>query len=74
MLVTPALHRFHHTRAGADRDHNFGTIFVLWDRLLGTYRPSSSSVRVDVGLLDIRDALALRAALLLPLRSPGRES
>jgi sterol desaturase/sphingolipid hydroxylase (fatty acid hydroxylase superfamily) len=74
MLVTPALHRFHHTRAGADRDHNFGTILVLWDRLLGTYRPSSSSVRIDVGLPDIRDALALRAALLLPLRSPGRES
>lgn len=74
VLVTPALHRFHHTRAGSDRDHNFGTILVLWDRLLGTYRPSSSAVRVDVGLPDVRDALGLRAALLLPLRSLGRES
>jgi sterol desaturase/sphingolipid hydroxylase (fatty acid hydroxylase superfamily) len=71
VLVTPALHRFHHTRAGSDRDHNFGTILVLWDRFLGTYRPSTSAVRVDVGLPDIRDALGLRAALLLPLRSPG---
>ena len=25
VLVTPALHRFHHTRAGLDRDHDFGT-------------------------------------------------
>jgi len=74
VLVTPALHRFHHTRAASDRDHNFGTILVLWDRFLGTYLPSSSAVRVDVGLSDVRDALGLRAALLLPLRSPGRES
>jgi sterol desaturase/sphingolipid hydroxylase (fatty acid hydroxylase superfamily) len=73
VVVTPALHRFHHTRAGSDRDHDFGTILVLWDRLLGTYRPSSSAARVDVGLPDVRDALGLRAALLLPLRGPGRE-
>jgi len=74
MLVTPALHRFHHTRAGLDRDHNFGTILVLWDRLLRTYRPNSSAVRVDVGLAEIREPLGLRAALLLPLRSVRGES
>jgi sterol desaturase/sphingolipid hydroxylase (fatty acid hydroxylase superfamily) len=74
VLVTPALHRFHHTRAGLERDHNFGTILVLWDRLLRTYRPNSSVVRVDVGLPEIREPLSLRAALLLPLRSPGNES
>ena len=74
VLVTPALHRFHHTRAASDRDHNFGTILVLWDRFLGTYLPSSSAVHVDVGLPDVRDALGLRSAFLLPLRRPGRES
>jgi sterol desaturase/sphingolipid hydroxylase (fatty acid hydroxylase superfamily) len=67
-LVTPALHRFHHTRAGLDRDHNFGTIFVLWDRLLATYRPNSSATRIVVGLPEVGEPLRLRAALLLPLR------
>jgi sterol desaturase/sphingolipid hydroxylase (fatty acid hydroxylase superfamily) len=74
VLVTPALHRFHHSRAGLERDHNFGTILVLWDRLLGTYRPSSSAMRVEVGLADIQDALRLGAALLLPVRTPSRRS
>lgn len=74
VLVTPALHRFHHTRAGLERDHNFGTILVLWDRLLWTYRPNSSAMRVEVGLAEIRDPLGLRAALLLPLRSLRSES
>ena len=68
VVVTPALHRFHHTRVAAHRDHNFGTIFTVWDRLLGTYRASSSEVRVDVGLDEAPDALGLPAALLLPLR------
>ena len=74
VLVTPALHRFHHTRAGRDRDHNFGTILVLWDRLLRTYRPNSSAVRVEVGLAEIREPLGVGAALLLPLRSVRGES
>ena len=73
-LVTPALHRFHHTRAGRERDHNFGTILIVWDRLLGTYRASSSATRVEVGLSDVRGSLDLRAALLLPLRGAGREA
>jgi sterol desaturase/sphingolipid hydroxylase (fatty acid hydroxylase superfamily) len=70
-FVTPALHRFHHARTGSDRDHNFGTIFVLWDRVLATYRPNSSAMRIDVGLSEVRESLGLRAALLLPLRDPS---
>jgi sterol desaturase/sphingolipid hydroxylase (fatty acid hydroxylase superfamily) len=68
VVVTPALHRFHHTRVPIDRDRNFGTVFTLWDRLLGTYRASTSAVRVDVGLDAASDSLDLVAALLLPLR------
>jgi sterol desaturase/sphingolipid hydroxylase (fatty acid hydroxylase superfamily) len=72
VFVTPALHRFHHTRGGWDRDHNYGTIFVVWDRLLGTYRGNSSAERVDVGLDDVRGSIGLGAALLLPFRSRER--
>ena len=71
LVVTPALHRFHHTRAGKQRDHNFGTIFVLWDRAFGTYRPNASAARVAVGVPEIHNPLGLRAALALPLRGVG---
>jgi sterol desaturase/sphingolipid hydroxylase (fatty acid hydroxylase superfamily) len=74
LLVTPALHRFHHTRAGRERDHNYGTILTAWDRMLGTYRPSSSAARIDVGLADLPGALELGAALVLPVRRGGSQS
>jgi sterol desaturase/sphingolipid hydroxylase (fatty acid hydroxylase superfamily) len=67
VFVTPALHRFHHSRLAAERDHNFGTILIVWDRLLGSHRPSSSAAGVDVGLGDRPAPLPLRAVLLLPL-------
>ena len=36
VVITPALHRWHHTKRAPDRDTNFGTIFATWDRLFGT--------------------------------------
>src|SRR5262249_3599249 len=67
VVVTPALHRFHHTRGPIERNRNYGTIFVFWDRWLRSYGPSSSARAVDVGLDDLRESIGVRAALLLPL-------
>jgi sterol desaturase/sphingolipid hydroxylase (fatty acid hydroxylase superfamily) len=67
LVVTPALHRLHHSRLPAERDRNFGTILIVWDRLLGTYRPSSSAARVAVGLDETGAPRGLWAVLLLPL-------
>lgn len=69
VLVTPALHRRHHTR-GPERDSNYGTVFSIWDRLLGTYTQSDSTIRVDTGLPGL-DGVTLRRALLLPVHTPG---
>jgi sterol desaturase/sphingolipid hydroxylase (fatty acid hydroxylase superfamily) len=66
-LVTPAVHRRHHTRSGPARDTNFGTIFSVWDRFLGTYTRSDAAARVDTGLPDVGSP-GLAAALLLPAR------
>ena len=37
VLVTPQAHRIHHSFAGRHADRNFGVMFSIWDRLLGTY-------------------------------------
>jgi len=66
VLVTPALHRRHHTRTGPERDTNFGTIFSAWDRLFGTYTPSDSSAVVDTGLAGL-SKVTLAQALALPV-------
>lgn len=38
VIVTPGLHRIHHSTEFSDQNHNFGQTFVWWDRLFGTYR------------------------------------
>jgi sterol desaturase/sphingolipid hydroxylase (fatty acid hydroxylase superfamily) len=68
VLVTPALHRRHHTRQGRERDTNFGTVFSGWDRLFGTYTPNDPTVRVDTGLPGLAHVTLLEA-LALPARS-----
>ena len=45
IIVTPSTHRVHH---GANReylDKNFSAVFIIWDRLFGTYEPEVASVR-----------------------------
>jgi sterol desaturase/sphingolipid hydroxylase (fatty acid hydroxylase superfamily) len=38
LVVTPDLHRVHHSRYRTDFDANFGVVFSLWDRLFATFR------------------------------------
>jgi len=70
VCITPALHRRHHSRQREELNTNFGTIFVFWDRLLGTHRHSSSTQRVRTGLPYIDSPPTIGSALGLPLRAP----
>jgi sterol desaturase/sphingolipid hydroxylase (fatty acid hydroxylase superfamily) len=38
VIITPGLHRLHHSVDMTDQNRNFGQMFVWWDRMLGTYR------------------------------------
>jgi sterol desaturase/sphingolipid hydroxylase (fatty acid hydroxylase superfamily) len=68
LCVTPALHRRHHSRRRSELDSNFGTLFVCWDRLLGTYADSSSRERIETGLGELPETPGIGRALALPLR------
>ena len=50
ILVTPALHRYHHSHTRSELDTNFGTISTWWDKSLRSFHPSASNVRVVTGL------------------------
>ena len=50
VIVTPALHRLHHARNTAELNSNYGTVFSIFDRLLGTLRWSDSARRFETGL------------------------
>lgn len=38
ILVTPSNHRVHHARNTEYIDKNYGGVFILWDRLFGTFK------------------------------------
>lgn len=42
-LNTPSNHRLHHSSDEHQVQHNFGSTFMIWDRLFGTYQPEPES-------------------------------
>jgi len=55
IFVTPSNHRVHHAQNEPYIDKNYGGIFVLWDRLFGTFAEESDAEPVVFG---VRKALA----------------
>jgi sterol desaturase/sphingolipid hydroxylase (fatty acid hydroxylase superfamily) len=66
-LVTPDMHRVHHSLDAGERESNFGFGFPWWDRLFGTYRdqPRGGHAALALGLPDARDPRALDFYALL---------
>jgi sterol desaturase/sphingolipid hydroxylase (fatty acid hydroxylase superfamily) len=73
-LVTPDLHRIHHSTVPAETDSNFGFSVPWWDRLFSTFRaePAAGQLGMTIGLDAFRPAQAQRldALLLQPFRDP----
>ena len=57
LVVTPVLHRVHHSRHPADVATNYGLVFSVWDRLLGTYRsePEYGEDAIEFGIDRLRE-------------------
>jgi sterol desaturase/sphingolipid hydroxylase (fatty acid hydroxylase superfamily) len=70
IVVTPDMHRVHHSTRVVETNSNFGFSVSWWDRLCGTYRaqPALGQVGMDIGLSEYRTPLHLGQLLLLPLR------
>lgn len=52
VLVTPDMHRIHHSVHRHEHDTNFGFALSWWDRLFGTYTqtPQDGHERMEIGL------------------------
>jgi len=62
VVVTPDMHRVHHSASGVETNTNFGFTFPWWDHLCGTYRaqPAAGHEAMTVGLTCFRDLKYLR--------------
>jgi sterol desaturase/sphingolipid hydroxylase (fatty acid hydroxylase superfamily) len=78
-VVTPDMHRVHHSVIIRETNSNFGFNLPWWDRLFGTYRsqPEKGHEDMTIGLSQFRDAkrLTLPWLLILPFTgNPGNYS
>jgi len=87
LVVTPEMHRVHHSTIRWETNSNLGFNFPWWDRLFGTYRPQPAKghLEMTIGLDQYKEPnkLTLPWLLILPFigkmgkypmtRSPGVE-
>ncbi len=67
IIVTPDMHRVHHSVVPNETNSNFGFNLPWWDRLLGTYRaqPVAGHDGMTIGLNAFRDPAQLRLDRML---------
>lgn len=73
LIVTPDMHRVHHSVEDDEANSNFGFNLSLWDRMLGTYRdqPRAGHEGMTIGIHKFRttaEASRIDGLLLMPFR------
>jgi len=72
LIVTPDMHRIHHSSKPAETDSNYGFCLSIWDRIFKSYNASSKEddKTMEIGLKEFRsnDEQKLTAMLLQPFK------
>jgi sterol desaturase/sphingolipid hydroxylase (fatty acid hydroxylase superfamily) len=73
-VVTPEMHRVHHSVIVAETNSNFGFNLPSWDFLFGTYRaqPAAGHEKMSIGLVQFRDEKVERLPWILALPFVGK--
>ncbi|MFI5907231.1 sterol desaturase family protein [Dactylosporangium sp. NPDC051541] len=57
VFTTPSHHRVHHGSNGQYIDKNYGSVFIIWDRMFGTFQPEDEPVNYglihDIGTNNV---------------------
>lgn len=75
LVVTPDMHRVHHSIEEDETNSNFGFNLSLWDRVFGTYRaqPAAGHTAMTIGIRTFRDpaqCVRLTGMLRIPFTGP----
>ncbi len=74
LVVTPDMHRVHHSWYPHETNSNFGFNLPWWDRLFGTYRaqPQDGQIGMTIGINQFRNPRELRLDRMLwqPFHGP----
>jgi sterol desaturase/sphingolipid hydroxylase (fatty acid hydroxylase superfamily) len=67
ILVTPDMHRTHHSQRPSETNSNYGGFLSLWDRLFGTYvhEPAGGHQEMAIGIREFDDPRHIRLGWML---------
>jgi sterol desaturase/sphingolipid hydroxylase (fatty acid hydroxylase superfamily) len=70
LLVTPDMHRVHHSVIIDESNTNFGFSLSVWDRLCGTCtaQPSAGHDGMTIGMATVRERKSLIQLLIMPFK------
>lgn len=71
VIVTPNMHKIHHSRVMDETDSNYSNIFSFWDRFCGTYTADANYREIRYGLdgFDNREKQTLAGLIRAPFES-----
>jgi len=74
LIVTPNMHKVHHSRDQIETDSNYSNIFSIWDKLFGTYTSAIDFRRLKYGLdgFDVKERQTLAGLMKMPFVNYNR--
>ena len=73
IIVTPNIHRVHHSRWQPETDSNYSSIFSFWDRVFGSFRRRDDPHTLQYGLYtyDAEEWQTIRGMMKTPFLTPS---
>lgn len=76
IIVTPAMHRIHHSQRPEETNSNYGFNLSCWDRVFGSYTANAKGgeANLKIGIKEFRERTqtnGLRGMLWLPFAKPA---
>ena len=73
LLVTPMMHRVHHSTEWRETNSNYATVFSFWDRIFGSYRHRRYADPPRIGMNILRSERWNRISNLLRMPFAGKD-
>lgn len=72
VIVSPNMHRVHHSRWQPETDSNYSSLFSFWDRIAKTFRhnPHPESIKLGLDEFDREDDQTVKGMLRTPIGKP----
>lgn len=76
LLVSPFMHKVHHSRWRPETDSNYSSLLSVWDRLFASYREKDDPGEIRFGLdeFDSEQHQTIRGLLVMPLVNASRKA